>query len=237
MMVQHLDSEHIILVDTSHKGKKDMKNTVLTTAITVFVVSCGGSSTPSDTNGGSTAYNACESSYYQTVTGTWFGTVNYRYDFEGVQQANCDFDVVIEIAGSPLVDQEGRAEQCQLSSSYTSTAFQFIYQPFTAVNAEECISTQGSLITNDPNSNVINPEVFYENIQFPVTMGVIGPEPEASGPYQGNTDQIVRYTPLIGGPNGLADAIRISETGDLEIIERNPNANQGQVVFSDLTRR
>ena len=207
-----------------------------------FVVgACGGGGSSGGIVGpdgvfGDLEYNACESTYYQNITGRFSGTVEYRLtNNQEVLRAHCIFDVDLEIAGTPLV-AAGRADRCQLSASFTTAVEQLVFLEFGDPLVHECRAEQGALLISDPNASVINPEIFYENISYPVQISTIGPESVLFGPYLGNVDQIVPYQYLFGSARRVAEGLRALESGQIEIFDSPSPNTPGLSVNSDLTR-
>jgi len=220
------------------KSMNVVRNGIILSGIALLSVSCGGSS-----GGGAESalpigsgsalnditenleYNACESSYYQNIIGTYAGTLDYEFVLDGDSSIRaCVFDAEILITGSPrlLFGPGGTtvtSTGCDLSSSYTGSVEQSLVFPADDESAYQCVASQGMISLSDPNQSVPDPETFYENIVYPVTMRASGEFTlPRNGPYFLNPDVVVPYINFIGSAAPLVEFFIFTENGGLELF-------------------
>jgi len=201
--------------------------------------SSGGSGTPSVSDGtgnqgSDLAYNACESSYYSGIIGTYSGDYDYvQRSPEGDIILSCVYAMTISIQGTPdvVVDQgqgtnEATSDGCSLNGSYQGTVDQRLFLESSDPLVYQCIAPQGSLVIGDPNDSVINPEIFYENINYPVLLRAIGPaELPSRGPYSLDTDVSARYVNVFGSTSPVARFLEIEANGGFSVLPPENSVN------------
>lgn len=230
------------------------RSIVIVVASCSVLVSCGGSSSsnlanPNTINGeanGELVYNACESSYYKEIIGTYRGDVEYSYTHtDNELKRSCVFEVEFKISGTPIVGPASdsapgaatlTATSCDLKASFTGTVEQIIFRPTDDQFVYECVINQGALFINDPNSSVVDPEIFYENIVYPVSMSLSGDISQPSdGPYNSNADVNVPYINFIGSSSPLITSVVFQGSG-VALFVSSTDGEFGRKVDSSLAK-
>ena len=216
------------------KIKMKSKLRTVATLFTVIVVSgCGGSGGSSDEPEFVTAFatdDGCEQEFYQTLTGTYSGTL--LFDDNGARVPRiCAWDMRMELIGQSI------GNFCALRAVIDAPVNQITFDEEVPY---DCISVNGSREVTEPVSSItlLPGTPMVDNSNFPTPLRVENLRLPREGPYSQDSSRTADYVYLFDEIIGsLVETVIANGDGTLTVSLRSSAvAETGNIIAGTLVK-